>query len=234
MCPRLDTPGPLARSVEDAALLFAAMGGPTVDLTGARLEGARLLVMEAGLEEAEAAPLAGFRGALDRLRQAGAKVEEADLAAPREALGLSAALYTAEAYATWGEAIEAAPEKMFAGVRDRFLSGATVAAAAYIRGWRQLGALRGDYLQATRGYDAVLLPTSPILPPKIADLEADVAYFSERNLMALRNTRFGNLMGVASATLPTGAPMTGLMLMAAPGDDARLLRLASAVEHALR
>lgn len=233
LCPRLDTPGPLCRSVEDAALLFAAMGGVAADLAGADLDGARFLVMEAGLDEAEDAPRSAFENAAARLEAAGAVVERADLKEPREALAMSAALYTAEAYATWGEAIEAAPEKMFKGVRDRFLSGAEVSAAEYVRGWNRLDALRAEYVQTTAAYDAVILPTSPILPPKVADLEADVAYFTDRNLMALRNTRYGNLMGVTSISLPTGVPMTGLMLMAAPREDARLLRLAAAVERAL-
>jgi aspartyl-tRNA(Asn)/glutamyl-tRNA(Gln) amidotransferase subunit A len=43
----LDTVGPLCRSVEDCAALLAVMeGGAMADLTGASLEGARLLVLE--------------------------------------------------------------------------------------------------------------------------------------------------------------------------------------------
>ena len=233
LCPRFDTPGPLCHSVEDAALLFQALGGPATDLAGAYLDGARFLVLQAGLDDTEDAPRSAFENAVARLQAAGAVVEDADLTAPRDALALSAALYTAEAYANWGEAIEAEPEKMFKGVRDRFLGGATVSAAEYLRGWQKLEALRDQYVRATAGYDAVLLPTCPIMPPKMTDLEADVAYFTERNLMALRNTRIGNLMGLTAVTLPTGVPMTGLMLMASPGADARLLRLAKAAEMAL-
>jgi len=53
------------------------------------------------------------------------------------------------------------------------------------------------------------------------------------NLLALRNTRIGNVMGSAALTLPTGVPSVGLQLIAPPGSDSALLRLGAAVEAAL-
>ena len=79
----------------------------------------------------------------------------------------------------------------------------------------------------------MVIPTSPIMPPKIARLEADHEYFVTENLLALRNTRIGNLMGSCALTLPTGVPSTGIMLMSTPMDEARLLRLGAAAEAAL-
>jgi aspartyl-tRNA(Asn)/glutamyl-tRNA(Gln) amidotransferase subunit A len=61
----------------------------------------------------------------------------------------------------------------------------------------------------------------------------DKDHFTERNLMALRNTRLANLLGLCSLTLPTGTPMCGLMLFAPPGTETRLLRIGSAIEAAL-
>jgi aspartyl-tRNA(Asn)/glutamyl-tRNA(Gln) amidotransferase subunit A len=79
----------------------------------------------------------------------------------------------------------------------------------------------------------VILPTAPIMPPKLERLEGDHDYYVSSNLLALRNTRIGNLMGVCAMTLPTGTASCGLMLMAAPGSEERLLRLAAAAEEAL-
>jgi aspartyl-tRNA(Asn)/glutamyl-tRNA(Gln) amidotransferase subunit A len=62
----------------------------------------------------------------------------------------------------------------------------------------------------------------------------DDAYYVTENLLALRNTRIGNLMGLCALTLPTAQPSCGVSLMAAPGQEARLLRLGSAAERALR
>ncbi|MCY4349660.1 MAG: hypothetical protein OXC25_07425, partial [Thiotrichales bacterium] len=59
------------------------------------------------------------------------------------------------------------------------------------------------------------------------------AYFATENLLALRNTRIGNLMGVPALTLPTGVPSTGLTLMVPPMREERLLRIGAAAEAAL-
>ena len=64
----------------------------------------------------------------------------------------------------------------------------------------------------------------------VADLLADDDYFSERNLLALRNTRLGNLLTLCALTVPSAAPMVGLMLAAGPGQEARLLALGQAME----
>jgi aspartyl-tRNA(Asn)/glutamyl-tRNA(Gln) amidotransferase subunit A len=64
-------------------------------------------------------------------------------------------------------------------------------------------------------------------------LAADAEYYRVINLRTLRNTRMGNLMGLAAVTLPTGVPSCGIMFNAAPGQEARLLRLARAAEAAL-
>lgn len=230
-----DTVGPLARTVEDAALMLAALeGGRPADLRGATLAQARFAVLETvAMDDVRPEPLAGFDRALDAFRAAGARIDR--IAAPEvaEAMDLAGALFTAEAWAIWGEAIEARPEVMFAPIRERFASGAAFSAADNIRAWRRLHALRAAWAARTAGYDAVLVPTSPILPPDAARLLADSAYFVAENLLALRNTRIGNLMGLCGLTLPTGVPMTGIQLMAAPGDEGRLLRLGAAAAAAI-
>ena len=145
----------------------------------------------------------------------------------------AAILFAAEAYGTWKHLIEADPGLMFPPVRERFRGGAQVLAADFVAGWQALDKLRIAYARATAGYDAVLIPSCPILPPNAARLAEDEAYFTERNLLTLRNTRIGNLMGLAGLTLPTGVPSTGIMLMGPPGSESRLMRLGHAAEAAL-
>ena len=62
---------------------------------------------------------------------------------------------------------------------------------------------------------------------------ADEAAFARANLLTLRNTRIGNLLGLPAITLPTARPACGLMAMGAAGQDARLLRVAAGLERAL-
>jgi aspartyl-tRNA(Asn)/glutamyl-tRNA(Gln) amidotransferase subunit A len=230
-----DTVGPLTRSVEDAALLLAVLeGGRAADLRGARLAGTRLLVLEtAALDQLREAPRRGFEAAVARLRDAGAVIEARPVPEVDEALALTAPLFNAEANAIWRDTIAAAPEKMFARIRERFESGAAISGPDHVAAWRRMRALRLIWAERVAGYDAVLLPTSPILPPDAARLMTDAAYYVSENLLALRNTRIGNLFGLCALTLPTGVPSAGLMLMGAPFGEERLLRLGAAAEAAL-
>jgi aspartyl-tRNA(Asn)/glutamyl-tRNA(Gln) amidotransferase subunit A len=122
---------------------------------------------------------------------------------------------------------------MFPPVLERFRSGATVKATEYISAWRRLEELRKIWERRTGGFDAVLIPTSPILPPDAQRLLNEPAYFASENLLALRNTRIGNLMGLCVLTLPTGQLSCGISLMGPAMQEERLLRLGAAVEHAL-
>jgi aspartyl-tRNA(Asn)/glutamyl-tRNA(Gln) amidotransferase subunit A len=61
----------------------------------------------------------------------------------------------------------------------------------------------------------------------------DDAYHVTENLLALRNARVANLMGLCALTLPTAEPSCGITLMAPPMTEERLLRLAAAAERAL-
>lgn len=232
---RFDTVGPLCRTVEDAALMLAAMEGTSAaDLRGATLKGARLMILDTVVMDGlcdEAAQ--GFDSAVARLEAAGATVERRAVPLVTEVLDLAASLIPAETYGTWKHAIEAAPDKMFDMVRDRFRSGAATPAAEFVAAWQALDRLRRDWLAQVAGYDAVILPTAAILPPDIDRLAQDEAYYVAQNLLALRNTRIGNLLGLSSLTLPTGVPATGLMVFTPPVAEERLLRLGAAAEAAL-
>lgn len=235
LCERFDTVGPLAHSVEDCALLLAAMEGVRPpDLSGALLPGLRLgLLRTVALDDLRERPGRGFDDGCDRLARAGARIEE--FAAPEvaEAMALAALLFTAEAWGIWRETIERAPERMFPPILERFRSGAGHGAAEYVAGWRRLAGLRAAFAARTARFDAVILPTSPILPPEAARLMTDAEYYVGENLLALRNTRIANLMGLCALTLPTSEPSCGLMLMAPALAEERLLRLGHAAERAI-
>jgi len=83
-------------------------------------------------------------------------------------------------------------------------------------------------------YDAVIMPTVPILPPNAARLLTDEDYYKTENLLALRNTRIGNLMGLCGITLPTGTPSCGILFNGPPDGEAALLRVCAAAERVLR
>lgn len=236
LCPRFDTVGPLARTVEDCALLLGVLqGAPAPDLRGESLTGKRLLVLETvALDDLRPAPAAAFDRAVAKLAAAGAIVTPLKAPEVTEAMARAATLFTAEAYAEWRGIIEVAPQKMFPRILERFRSGADVLAADFIVGWYMLELLRKTWAARVAGADAVILPTAPILPPEASRLMTDDAYYVSENLLALRNTRIANLLGLCALTLPAGEPSCGISLMGAAGTEARLLRLGAAAERALR
>ncbi len=233
---RFDTVGPLARSVEDAVRVLALLeGGKPADLTGATVKGARLMLLETvALDDLRDGPARGFHSAVDRLAVAGARITRAQAPEVAEAVAMSAILFTAEAYGIWKDVIEAAPEKMFRPILERFRSGAEFTAADYVAAWRRLEELRVIWAERTAGYDAVILPTAPNLPPNLDRLMTDSAFYVTENLLTLRNTRIGNLLGLCGLTLPTGVPSTGIMFLGPPHGEERLLRLGAAAEAVLK
>ncbi|MFT4150785.1 MAG: amidase family protein [Paracoccaceae bacterium] len=235
LCERFDTVGPLAHKVEDCAQILALLeGSRPADLDGASLSGMRLAMLETvALADLRDRPAEGFEDAAARLSQSGARIEKLQAPEVAEAMALAGTLFTAEAYAIWREVIEAAPQKMFPRILERFRGGAGISAVDYIAGWRRLEVLRAQWAARTAGYDAVILPTSPILPPDAQRLMTEDAYYVSENLLALRNTRIGNMFNLCALTLPTGQPSCGIMLMAPPLQEERLLRLGAAAERAL-
>ncbi len=236
LCPSFDTVGPLCRSVEDAALVLAALeGGRPADLEGATLEGSRWIApTTVALDDLRPEPGAAFESAVDRLRAAGAEIRYEPVPEIAEAMPLSGILFTAEAYGVWRDEIEARPELMFAEILERFRAGARHGAPDFVAAWRKLEELRARLRdRLAGGFDGLVMPTSPILPPKLERLASDHDYYVTENLLALRNTRIGNLFGLCALTLPTGVPSCGIMMLAAPMTEERLLRHGLAAERAL-
>jgi len=235
LCPGFDTVGPLTRTVEDAALIHALLGGTTpVDLTGSTLQGARIAILDTIVTtDLDDAPARGFERAVSRLSAAGAQLSHVSVPALIQAYDLALPLYAAEAYAQWRPLAEAMPDRMYPMILERLRGGAAVSAADYIAGWQTLRDIRATYAAAMAGFDAMICPSAPILPPNTARVAADPAYYRSVNLRTLRNTRLGNLMGLTAISLPTGIASCGVMLHARPGAEGALLRLACAAADAL-
>ncbi len=235
LCLTFDTVGPLCRSVEDANLLLAVLeGGKPADLTGNSLDGVRLMVLDTIVpDDVRDAPRAAFEGAVARLKAAGAQIEHRYFAQLFDAFRVTGDLYAADSYGWWRPLVEAHPEKMFPQILERVRGGKTVGGADYCAGWNLLRDIRKEYRAETAAFDAVIMPTAPILPPNAERLLADDDYYKAENLLALRNTRVANLMDVCSVTLPTGVPSCGIMLNGQNGTEEALLRVAAAAERAL-
>ncbi|MDO5648594.1 amidase [Paracoccus sp. (in: a-proteobacteria)] len=233
---RFDTPGPIARTVEDCAELFALMADqPAPDLTDATVAGLRLMVLDGlAFDDIEPGPATSFTDAIDRLARAGAQIHHASTDWLDRAMALSPHLFAPEAYGIWRAQIEDAPELMWPPILTRFRGGADISAADYVAAWESLTRIRRKWVkQAIAGFDAVLIPTAAILPPRADTLLNDAEAFGRANLLALRNTRIANLLGLPAITLPTGHAACGISIMGYAGHDHHLLRIAAGAETAL-
>lgn len=235
LCLKFDTVGPLCRSVEDCANLLAAMEGTApIEFDGPSVEGRKFLILETtAFDDLRPEPWAAFNSAITRLQDAGAIIERKEIPEVAQAMPLSALLYSPEAYMQWKDVIEAAPEKMYSEILERFRSGAAVSQEDYDAAWETLYGLRKIFQEKTAEYNGVLIPSSPTLPPNMERIGTDHDYYVRENLLALRNTRIGNLMGSCALTIPTGVPSCGIMVMGQPFQEEALLQAGAAVELAL-
>lgn len=234
----LDTVGPLCRTVEDCALLFGALAGkPMTVPEPAPLAGARLLVPETVvLEGCDAEVSAGFEAAIEALAAAGVAITRAPVPEIAEAFEVAAKVSNIvgpEAWRLWGELIEAGPGVMYDRIEARFRTGMGCSVEADRAALTELARLARAVVARMAAAGPMVMPASAILPPPVERLLADEAYFTERNLMALRNTRLGNLLTLSALTVPTATPMVGLMLVGGPNREAELLALGRAVEPLL-
>jgi aspartyl-tRNA(Asn)/glutamyl-tRNA(Gln) amidotransferase subunit A len=236
----LDSIGPLAPTVACCAVLDAVLAGeepePPVPaaLAGLRLAVPTTLALE-GMDEAVAT---AFGAALTVLSRAGATVTE--IAVP-EFAGLAAinakgGLPGAEAWAFHRALIARDGERYDPRVRLRIERGAAMSAADYIDVLAARAAWIATVEEQIAPFDALVLPTVPVVAPPLAPLVADDALYGAANLLILRNPTLINFLDGCALTVPCHAPGTapvGLMIAGAGGRDRRILSIGMAVETAL-
>jgi len=236
LCRSFDTVGPIVKTVDDAALLFSVLiGNKPVDLKSKPVEGGRLAILKGTtLNDLQQKPALAFEESVKALSKFGFKIEEIEVAEVESALALSSLVYPSEAYAEWRDDIEASPDLMYEEILQRFRGGRDVLVSDYLKAMRDLEIFKRKYVEKTSEFDAVILPTCPILPPNLERLKSDNCYYVSQNLMALRNTRIANLLGICALTIPTNHPSCGVSIMALPNMEEKLLRLGRAAELAIR
>lgn len=235
----LDSIGPLAATVADCAAVDAVLAGePPAPLRSMPVAGLRLSVPQTlVLDGLDGAVAAAFRAALDRLSIAGARVADIPLRELGElpALNDKGGISAAEAYAWHRRRLADRADLYDPRVRRRILWGKDQSAADYLDLLRARADLIARVDELTEAVDALVLPTTPIVAPPIADLARDEDY-TRINMTMLRNTSVVNLLDRCAISLPchrAGEAPVGLMLVGRTGDDRRLFSLAQGVEEAL-
>ena len=120
-------------------------------------------------------------------------------------------------------------------VRLRLQRGGETTAADYILNMRARLAAIAAMDRIFDDFDALVLPTSPIVAPTMAEV-ATPDDFAKRNMLLLRNTAIGNFFDLCAISLPIrlgNSLPSGLMLFGRHGSDRKLFELAAAVEQLL-
>ena len=243
LSPTLDTPGALARSVEDAALLYRAMQGadpldprtlgvPPGDLTegwkrgirGMRL--ARLPDAERGIVAADV--LAAYEESLDVLARLGAEIASIELPLGfADAGALNGRIMSAEAYSILGDVVDDKNLPLDEDVRPRIRAGRDISARDYLSALTEREERKRAFAAAFASFDALLTPTTPMtaVPLDAVDQSKTPAHF----------TRFANLLDLCALAVPNGIANglpTSLQIIGRGYDEESVLRMGHAYQGA--
>ena len=236
-----DSIGPLSPSVGCCITVDQLISGlPIQPITPVPLKHLRLAVPEGiALENLDAHVSADFARACNMLSKEGAHVSEVTIGALEDPDRPSngGRLLAAEAYAWHRKHLENNHETYDPRVSTRMMPAAKTSATDYIEllNWRK------DFVKSVEkelaGFDALLLPTTPIIAPPISELvESDDAYF-KANVLMLRNTSIINQIDGCALSIPShkqDTPATGLMVAGTSMQDAKILGIGLSIEQALR
>lgn len=242
----LDTAGPLARTVADAAYAFlaidpahGALDGNLERMESCEVAGLRLGVADGMMwDDCDPGIAEGVKGALDELAAKGARLVSMELpeADRVDVYFRKGGLAAAELYAflkmelpEWLDLIEDI-------VQQRMAEAGTLLAHEYIERLRVFAECGASAAERLAKVDVLVSPTVAATPPTLDDA-AQLEIYKRANLLMLRNTGVVNYLGLCALTMPValddaGMPV-GLQLIARHGEEERLLAIALAFERVL-
>ncbi len=247
----MDHAGPMARTVRDLALMLGAMAGydaadPTTSvlpvpdyaaaLTG-DVKGLRIGLLRAHFTDVAVPEVrAAVEAAAKRLEQAGAVVDEVNLAEVTHVGPASFAIVATEALAYHAEWMRTRRADYQPDVRERLTMGALVSGVQYVRAQQVRQLVRREVDAALARRDVLLAPATPIPAPVLGEKETELGDGkSDVRSALIRFTRPFNLSGHPACSVSCGFTAAGLpigmQLVGRPFDEATVLRAADAYQR---
>jgi aspartyl-tRNA(Asn)/glutamyl-tRNA(Gln) amidotransferase subunit A len=242
----LDSIGPMARSVEDCALLLNALAGPdprdpttlgqpledfTAATRGGSIEGLRIAVPDAGQLPDFMHPdvVQAWQAAARTFESIGATVEAVRVPSWFfEMAPAAGTISTSEMFSLHRDWIEDMSQPIGPGVRGRALLGRNFSPGAYAEELRRMQQRRAEFAQWMKPYDAILAPTNPVPPIPLTEVD-------ETSPMPGYLTRPGNYLGLCGLAMPSGYPgglPVGIQIIGKPYAEADVLKLGKAFQDA--
>ncbi|MEE2746356.1 MAG: amidase [Pseudomonadota bacterium] len=237
-----DTPGILAKSVSDVAHGFSA-----IDPTARNLESAPINALDVGeitigltkdyfWERCSDDIAEVIENTLSELSAAGAKIFHTSVPEAEEAIKVSGngAIVPSEGLAFLQDSLPDWIPTLDPNVSARLEIAKTSNTLDYIRGLNSLSNLGSSFQSRFDHFDILCVPTVPITPPRLDEIDNPEAY-AKCNLLALSNTMPGNLLGVCAINIPVGLDRkgmpVGMQLIAPAAKDEKLLSIALGIEN---
>ena len=248
----LDHPGPMTRTVEDAALAMNAIAGadardhatvetPAPDYTTALtgdVRGLRIGVVREYFEteiDAEVAELT--QRAIGVLGELGAEIVDVSLPLYEYAQPISNAILSAEATAAHRDLLLSDGDKLYPQVRERLEEGLFISAAEYLRAQQARQVFCGQVAELLNSVDLLAGPVEPVTAPALLERRIDIAGQSLPAVPSLtKYTRVYNITGSPAISAPCGFASdglpVGLHLAGRNFDEHTVLRAAYAYQQA--
>jgi aspartyl-tRNA(Asn)/glutamyl-tRNA(Gln) amidotransferase subunit A len=227
----LDHAGPMTRSVEDAAILLAALTGRGRDTRSSQaalvrpVTGLRVGICDYYLDGVDPVIGSAVQEAAARFGRSGCRVRPLTIPALEGAQAASAVITGAEAIAYHDETLRERPEGYGPVVRQRLERGYDLKALDLVRAERKRLALISAFDEVFREVDLLIGASIAVLPPRIEDRAPGLLDAFTR----LNSPQ--NMAGLPALVLPCGMSPEGLplamQLIAARGREDVLLTAGS-------
>lgn len=242
LSPTLDTPGPLAATVEDVAIAYgvlAELGPKFVEETAGTVGGLRVGIL-GGIfaERIHGEAREALVAVADVLEAQGAKLAHVEVAGVRDAPDVWLRVAWPEFAAAHGHLLRR-PETVYPATRKILEEGNNRPAVDYLKARERAEQLRVAFLETLSEVDVLLAPTTPIPAPRPDEERVEVSdgeFVDARTGLSVL-TRPANLVGLPALAFPAGASREeglplGVQVIGRPGDEVTLLRLGRSFQDA--
>ncbi len=247
----LDHPGPLARTVEDAAIVLQAIAGPDAhdrttvgqavpDFRAAvrgDARGLRIGVLDDPYHRhMEHGVRIAFDAALDVLRGLGLRLETITVPRAAETFVAQLAIIQAESASVHERWLRERPQDYGPETLERLRQGQFVTATQYLRAQKVRGLVLEEFGELFRRVDALALPSVPAVAPRIGQDTMDVGgEVAETRAVITRFSRLANFVGAPALSVPCGFGVdglpVGLQILGRPMDEETVIAIGAAYER---